>query len=56
MAILYLAVEGGWTLKDAVEKAQEMGLNLESEPRLKDLFRKYLEQHGSIDKKQTKKI
>jgi len=43
MTILYLAVESGWTLKDAVEKAQELGLNLEAEPSLEDLFRKYLE-------------
>ncbi len=42
MAILYLTVESGLTLKDALEKAQEMGLNLEAEPRLKDLFQKYL--------------
>jgi hypothetical protein len=43
-------------LKDALEKAQEMGLNLEAESRLKDLFQKCLEQHDSIDKKPTKEV
>ena len=51
MTLLHLAVENGWTVEEAFEKAQSLGFDCESEPQLKKFFEGYIKRHSTGEKR-----
>jgi protein tyrosine/serine phosphatase len=47
VALMHLAVENGWTLQEAFEKARSLGFDYESEPQLKEFFERYIRQYSA---------
>jgi hydroxyacylglutathione hydrolase len=51
VTLLNLAVENGWTVKQAFEKAQSLGFDCESEPELKRFFEDYIKRYSAGEKR-----
>lgn len=47
MAFMHMATRGGLSAKQAMEKAQAMGFDCNSEPQLKQFFEHYVDSHSS---------
>lgn len=51
MTLLHVAVENGWAVGEAFERARNLGLDCESDPRLKKFLEDYIKRHSRGEKR-----